>query len=98
MSNWMLDETSAFISAVDPAEVNSSIPVDFLMSSSSETAGLLCVTGYFQLVCVCALCSQIGMDRCVIAVFWRTRSHVSLGYLAHALTLLWTFCPIYAPT
>lgn len=78
MSNWMLDETYAFISAVDPAEVNSSIPVDFLMSSSSETAGLLCVTGYFQRVYVCAcacvraLRSQIGMDRCVIAVFGGT--------------------------
>lgn len=42
---WMKLER---LSAVRPAEVNSSIPVDFLMSSFSETAGLLCVTGYFQ--------------------------------------------------
>lgn len=39
---------SASISAADRAEVNSSIPGDFLMSSFSETAVLLCVTGYFQ--------------------------------------------------
>lgn len=62
-------EFNVGVSTDDHAVLNSSVPVDCLMSSS-WTAGLVCVTAFFQWPqCECTLCLCV----CLVCLDWNWR-------------------------
>lgn len=79
-------------------KVNSSLPFDFLMSSS-QTVGLVCVTGYFQWPqCECTVCLYVCLDRnermCHPFLMENVRPHL-LGFLVYVCVNQCAHMPLF---